>query len=119
MQMSEHSDSAATLLVEDNPGDIHHKRGEYSDAPRPDLNLPRKNGVEFMREVHEEAPDLARIPIIVLTSSKSTADIVKSYDLRANAYLTKPVDPEEFIETIQTFKTFWLEVVRLPQEEET
>lgn len=150
--MSEHSDSAAILLVEDNPGDIRltqeafrenrisnnlhvvtdgvealdflHKRGEYSDAPRPDLilldlNLPRKNGVEFMRELHEEAPDLARIPIIVLTSSKSTEDIVKSYDLRANAYLTKPVDPEEFIQTIQTFKTFWLEVVRLPQEEET
>lgn len=97
--------------------------GEYVDAPRPDivlldLNLPRKNGDEFLEELREESPRLARIPIIVLTSSKAEEDIVQSYELQANAYMTKPVDPEEFIDTIQTFKTFWLEIVRLPSDGE-
>jgi CheY-like chemotaxis protein len=103
--------------------DFLHNRGEYSNAPRPDiilldLNLPRMNGDEFMKELRAGGSDLVRIPIIVLTSSKSEEDIVKSYDLQANAYLTKPVDPEEFVQIIQTFKSFWLEVVRLPPEEE-
>jgi CheY-like chemotaxis protein len=96
-----------------------HRTNGYEDAPRPDiilldLNLPRKNGDEFLAELHEESPDLSRIPIIVLTSSQAEEDVVKSYDLQANAYMTKPVDPSEFIETIRTFKQFWLEVVRLP-----
>jgi|AntRauTorcE11898_2_1112593.scaffolds.fasta_scaffold00035_34 CheY-like chemotaxis protein len=99
--------------------DFLNNRNEYADAPRPDLilldlNLPRKNGTEFLKELHEEDPDLARIPIIVLTSSQAEEDIVKSYELRANAFMTKPVDPLEFIETIKTFEQFWLEVVRLP-----
>lgn len=143
-------DTADILLVEDNPGDIRlteeafresriantlhivtdgiealdflHNRGEYADAPRPDiilldLNLPRMNGDEFLETLHEGSTDLSRIPIIVLTSSKAEEDIVKSYELQANAYMTKPVDPAEFIETIQSFKSFWLEVVRLPPEE--
>lgn len=96
-----------------------NQRGEYAEAARPDLilldlNLPRKNGDEFLADLYEESPDLARIPVIVLTSSKAEEDVVRSYDLRANAYMTKPVDPAEFIETIRTFKEFWLEVVCLP-----
>ncbi len=96
-----------------------HRSSGYEDAPRPDiilldLNLPRKNGDEFLKELHEESPDLSRIPIIVLTSSQAVEDVVKSYDLQANAYMTKPVDPSEFIDVIQTFKEFWIDVVRLP-----
>lgn len=99
--------------------DFLHKRGEYKDSPTPDiilldLNLPRKNGDEFLEDLYEESPQLSRIPIIVLTSSQAEEDVVKSYDLKANAYMTKPVDPSEFIETIQKFNQFWLEVVRLP-----
>jgi len=102
--------------------DFLHKDGEYTDAPRPDiilldLNLPRKNGNEFLKELHEDSPDLAWIPVIILTSSKTAEDIVQSYELQANAYMTKPVDPMEFIQTIQSFKSFWLEVVRLPPGE--
>jgi len=144
---SQPNDSANILLVEDNPGDVHltreafrenriantlhvvtdgvealeflHRRGEYADAPRPDiilldLSLPRKNGDEFLEELHEESPDLSRIPIIILTSSQAEEDIVRSYELQANAYMTKPVDPGEFIQTIRTFKTFWLDIVCLP-----
>jgi len=103
--------------------DFLHKDGEYTDAPRPDiilldLNLPRKNGNEFLKELHEDSPDLAWIPVIILTSSKTAEDIVQSYELQANAYMTKPVDPMEFIQTIQSFKSFWLEVVRLPPGED-
>lgn len=102
--------------------DFLNKRGEYEDVPRPDLilldlNLPRKNGDEFLEELHETSPQLTRIPVIVLTSSQAEEDIVKSYELRANAYMTKPVDPSEFIDTIQKFEDFWLEVVRLPPVE--
>jgi CheY-like chemotaxis protein len=96
-----------------------YKRGEYADVPRPDLilldlNLPRKNGQEFLDELHATSSDLTQIPVIVLTSSQAEEDIVKSYELQANAYMTKPVDPSEFIDTIQTFEEFWLEVVCLP-----
>jgi CheY-like chemotaxis protein len=101
--------------------DFLHKRREYTDVPRPDvilldLNLPRKNGKEFLEELHESSSDLPQIPVIVLTSSKAEEDIVRSYELDANAYMTKPVDPAEFIETIQTFETFWLKIVKLPPE---
>jgi chemotaxis family two-component system response regulator Rcp1 len=149
---SRENTAADILLVEDNPGDIRltqeafneshiantlhvvndgvdaldfmNARGEYGDAPRPDLilldlNLPRMNGDEFLEKLHETSPHLSRIPVIVLTSSQAEEDVVKSYDLRANAYMTKPVDPAEFIDTIQNFENFWLEVVRLPPVEET
>jgi CheY-like chemotaxis protein len=104
--------------------DFLHQRKGYEDAPRPaiillDLNLPRKNGDEFLAELQEESPGLARIPIIVLTSSGAEEDIVKSYDLKVNAYLTKPVDPAEFIDVVQTLNEFWLEIVRLPSSDES
>ena len=101
--------------------DFLHQRGDHDDAPRPDivlldLNLPRKNGDEVLEEVNDDT-DLARIPIVVLTSSEAEADVVHSYDLQANAYLTKPVDPAAFIDAMQTFERFWLSIVRLPGDE--
>jgi CheY-like chemotaxis protein len=103
--------------------DFLYRRGEYTDAPRInlillDLNLPGKNGDEILAEINEDDTDLSQIPTIILTSSQAEEDVVKSYKLDANAYLTKPVDPDEFIEIIRTFKAFWLEVVHLPQESE-
>jgi CheY-like chemotaxis protein len=101
--------------------DFLYQRGDHADVPRPDivlldLNLPRKNGDEVLEEIQDD--DISCIPVIVLTSSQAEEDVVRSYQLKANAYLTKPVDPEEFIEVVRTFKTFWLEVVRLPPAQE-
>ena len=100
--------------------DFVYRRNEYSSAPRPDivlldLNLPRKNGDEVLAEMKTD-PDLKHIPVVVLTSSKAEEDIVKSYDLHANAFLTKPIDPDEFIGAVRKFEEFWLSVVRLPSE---
>jgi len=97
------------------------QRGEYAGAPRPDivlldLNLPRKDGDEVLDEIRDD-PDLEALPVVVLTSSEAQEDIVQSYELQANAFLTKPVDPEEFIEVVRTFQEFWLSVVRLPPED--
>lgn len=101
--------------------DFLFQRNEYEDAPIPDLvlldlNLPRTDGEEVLEELKED-PELRSIPVIVLTSSRAEEDVVRSYELHANAYLTKPVDPDEFIETIRAFETFWFSVVRLPPEE--
>ncbi|WP_232702438.1 response regulator [Halobacterium wangiae] len=101
--------------------DFLFRRGDYEDAPRVDvvlldLNLPRKNGDEVLAEVRAD-PELARIPVVVFTSSESETDVVRSYDLQANAYLTKPVDPGAFIEAVQAFKRFWLSAVRLPDRD--
>ncbi|WP_255194153.1 response regulator [Natronobeatus ordinarius] len=96
------------------------QREAYEDAPRPDLilldlNLPRKNGDEVLEELKGD-PELRCIPVIVLTSSKAEEDVVRSYELHANAYLTKPVDPDEFIDAVKAFEAFWFRVVRLPTE---
>jgi CheY-like chemotaxis protein len=96
------------------------QEGEYDGKPRPDLvlldlNMPRKDGWEVLEEVHAD-PDLRRIPIIVLTSSDAEADIVKSYDLQANAYLTKPVDFEGLLAVVRSLEQFWLSVVKMPPE---
>ncbi|MFA9414969.1 response regulator [Natrinema sp. HArc-T2] len=93
---------------------------EYADVPRPDLilldlNLPRKDGEDVLKELKDD-PALRSIPVIVLTSSSAEEDIARSYELHANAYLTKPVDPDEFIETVRAFEKFWFSVVRLPPE---
>ena len=100
--------------------DFIYQRDDYADAPRPDiilldLNLPRKNGDEVLAEIRDD-DDLPYIPVIILTSSEADEDVVKSYDLSANAYLTKPVNPGEFIETVQVVEAFWIEVVQLPTE---
>ena len=98
--------------------DFLHQRDEFADAPCPDivlldLNLPRKNGDEVLAEIRDDS-DLAHLPVIILTSSEAQEDIVKSYEQQANAYLTKPVDPAEFIEVVRSLQHFWLSVVRLP-----
>ena len=98
--------------------DFLRQCGEYADTPRPtaillDLNLPRKDGDEVLAEVRAD-PVLSTIPVIVLTSSEAEADVVQSYELGANAYLTKPVDPAAFADVVRSFREFWLSVVRLP-----
>ena len=97
-----------------------NREGEYGEKPRPDLvlldlNMPGKDGWEVLEEVQDDL-ELARIPIIVLTSSEAEEDIVKSYELQANAYLTKPVDFQGFLEIVDGFEEFWLSVVKMPPE---
>ena len=92
--------------------------GEHVGAPRPDLvlldlNLPRKDGREVLAEVKED-PDLRRIPVVVLTTSKAEEDVLRSYDLHANAYVTKPVDFDRFIEVVRQIDEFFVSVVKLP-----
>ena len=92
---------------------------EYADAPRPDLilldlNMPRKDGKEVLADIDEEN-ELSRIPVVVLTSSESEADIARSYELSANAYLTKPVDFDGFVEIVNRLEGFWFQVVKLPE----
>ncbi|MBI5418678.1 MAG: response regulator [Deltaproteobacteria bacterium] len=94
--------------------------GKHKNAPRPDLilldlNLPKKDGREVLAEVKANE-HLRRIPVVVLTTSKSEEDIVRSYDLHANCYITKPVDLEKFIAVVKKVDDFWFEVVKLPPE---
>jgi two-component system response regulator len=92
--------------------------GEYADKPMPDLilldlNLPGKDGREVLAEVKAD-PKLKHIPIVVLTSSKAEADIAGSYNLSANAFVTKPVNFEQFIRVVRSIDEFWLSVVKFP-----
>ena len=95
------------------------REGRYAAVPRPDLilldlNLPRKSGREVLQEVKQDDA-LKHIPVVILTTSKAEQDIVEGYRLQANAYVTKPVDLEQFLKVVQTIEQFWLEIVRLPQ----
>lgn len=134
------------LLVEDDPGDelitreafehnklknrLHvahdgeeglnylYRRGEFADAPRPDLilldlNLPKYDGRQLLEKIKSD-PDLARIPVVVLTTSSAEEDILKSYKLHANAYVTKPVDLDQFMKAVRQIDEFFVQVVRLP-----
>lgn len=99
--------------------DFLRRRGRYVDAPRPgivllDLNLPRKDGREVLDELKRD-PELHRIPVIVLTTSSAEADVMRSYDLHANCFITKPIDYQEFIAAVQRIEEFWLKLVRLPR----
>lgn len=101
--------------------DFLRRQGEFKDAPRPDLvlldlNLPKKDGREVLAEMKSD-PSLKRIPVVVLTSSKAEEDVVKSYDLHASAYVSKPVDLEGFGKIVQGIEGFWFSVVRFPPEE--
>ena len=94
------------------------REGRYADAPRPglillDLNLPRKDGREVLAEVKDD-PELRTIPVVVLTTSKAEEDILRSYQLHANAYVTKPVDFERFISVVRQIDEFFVSVVKLP-----
>ncbi|MFI5630143.1 response regulator [Streptomyces sp. NPDC051664] len=134
------------LLVEDDPGDelmtreafadnkirntLHvardgqealdflYRRGDHSDAPRPDLilldlNLPRYDGRQVLEKIKSD-PELALIPVVVLTTSSAEEDILRSYKLHANAYVTKPVDLDQFISAVRQIDEFFVTVVRLP-----
>ncbi|WP_297773572.1 response regulator [Mycobacterium sp.] len=134
------------LLVEDDPGDelitreafehnklknrLHvahdgeeglnylYRRGEFADAPRPDLilldlNLPKYDGRQLLEKIKSD-PALAQIPVVVLTTSSAEEDILKSYKLHANAYVTKPVDLDQFMKAVRQIDEFFVQVVRLP-----
>ena len=93
--------------------------GEHTEAPRPglvllDLNLPRKDGLEVLAEVKSDQA-LRTIPVVVLTTSEAEEDILRSYDLHANAYVTKPVDFDRFIDVIRQIDDFFVTVVKLPR----
>ena len=94
------------------------RTGRYTDAARPDLvlldlNLPRKNGREVLEEIKGDAA-LSQIPVVILTTSQAEQDIMESYRLRANAYVAKPVDLDQFMKVVRSIEQFWLEIVRLP-----
>ncbi len=94
------------------------REGRYTDSPRPklvllDLNLPRKDGREVLQELKSD-PALSRIPVIVLTTSAAEADILHSYDLKANCFITKPLDLDEFFDVVRAIEDFWLTTARLP-----
>ena len=93
-------------------------QGQYADLPRPDLilldlNLPKKNGRAVLEEIKQE-PDLKRIPVVVVTSSTAEEDVVRSYDLHANCYVTKPLELGNFVEVVKAIEDFWVGIVKLP-----
>jgi CheY-like chemotaxis protein len=95
-----------------------HQTGEYAGAPRPglvllDLNLPRRSGHEVLAELKED-PQLRIIPVVILTTSQAEEDILRSYSLHANAYVSKPVDFERFMDVIRQIDSFFVTVVKLP-----
>ncbi|MER6677845.1 response regulator [Streptomyces sp. NPDC000983] len=139
------------LLVEDDPGDelmtreafednkigntLHvvrdgeealdflYRRGEYGQAPTPDLilldlNLPKYDGRQVLERIKSD-PELAHIPVVVLTTSAAEEDILRSYKLHANAYVTKPVDLDQFIAAVRQIDEFFVTVVRLPGRDQT
>jgi CheY-like chemotaxis protein len=96
-----------------------YQRGAYEDAPRPDLilldlNLPKYDGRQLLEKIKSD-PELSRIPVVVLTTSSAEEDILRSYKLHANAYVTKPVDLDQFMNAVRQIDEFFLQVVRLPQ----
>jgi CheY-like chemotaxis protein len=95
-----------------------HRRGKHEKAPRPDiilldLNLPKKDGREVLQDIKNDG-ELKRIPVVVLTTSKAEEDVLRTYNLHANCYVTKPVDLEKFMVVVKSIDVFWLTVVTLP-----
>jgi two-component system, chemotaxis family, response regulator Rcp1 len=108
-------------VVEDGVEAMEFLRREnrHADVPRPDLilldlNLPRKDGREVLREIKADE-SLRRIPVVVLTTSRSEEDVLRAYDLHANCYITKPVDFNRFMDVVKSIEDFWLTVVKLPE----
>ncbi|NOT49553.1 MAG: response regulator [Acidobacteria bacterium] len=98
--------------------DFLKRRGKYEDAPRPglillDLNMPKKDGREALKEIKAD-PDLRRIPVVVMTTSKAEEDIYRSYDLGASSFITKPVTFDRLVELMKTMGQYWVEFVELP-----
>jgi chemotaxis family two-component system response regulator Rcp1 len=96
------------------------QQGQYSGAMRPhlimlDLNLPRMDGREVLAAIKKDV-DLRRIPVVVLSSSEAETDIARAYELHANAYVTKPVDIDHFLQVVKAIEEFWVEIVKLPSQ---
>ena len=96
-----------------------HREGKYFDAVRPeliflDLNLPKKDGREVLKEIKTD-DELKSIPVVILTISDDEEDILKSYNLHANCYITKPIGLEQFSKVVKSIENFWLSIVKLPQ----
>ena len=99
--------------------DFLYRRGSHADAPRVDLilldlNLPKYDGRQVLEQIKSD-PDLTHVPVVILTTSSSEEDILRSYKLHANAYVTKPVDVNQFIAAVRQIDDFFLTVVRLPR----
>lgn len=98
--------------------DFLYRSNGYEDMPRPDLilldlNLPRKDGREVLADIKADL-DLKRIPVVVLTTSQSEEDVLKSYNLHANCFITKPIDLNQFVKVVRSIEDFWLSIVVLP-----
>ena len=98
--------------------DFLFKRGKHAQVPRPDLilldlNLPKKDGREVLAEIKAD-PDLKRIPVVILTISKAEEDVLKTYNLHANCFITKPLDLDQFVTVVKSIEDFWLTIVKLP-----
>ena len=94
------------------------RKGPYAKVPRPglillDLNLPKKDGRQVLAEIKADE-NLRRIPVVILTSSQAEEDIVKSYDLHANCYISKPIDLNQFLYVVRSIEEFWMSIVVLP-----
>ena len=101
--------------------DFLNRRGRYADVVHPDLilldlNLPKKSGHEVLAEIKDD-PDLKRIPVVVLTISKAEEDIMITYNLHGNCFITKPIDFDQFVQVVKAIEDFWLSIVRLPPDE--
>jgi CheY-like chemotaxis protein len=101
--------------------DYLYRRGKYNEATRPsmillDLNMPRKSGLEALREIRADA-DLKSIPVVVLTTSKAEEDIIRSYELGVNSFIVKPVTFESLVELVKTLGRYWFQIVELPAAE--
>ncbi|MFI1517812.1 response regulator [Kitasatospora cineracea] len=99
--------------------DFLYRRGRHAQAPRPDLilldlNLPKYDGRQVLEKIKSD-PELSHIPVVVLTTSAAEEDILRSYKLHANAYVTKPVDLDQFISAVRQIDDFFVQVVRLPK----
>ncbi len=99
-----------------------YQKDEFRDAPRPDLilldlNLPKRDGSEVLEEIKSH-PGLRNIPVVILTTSEAEQDILETYSLHANCYITKPVDLHRFIAVVRAIEEFWLGIVKLPPQEE-
>lgn len=98
--------------------DFLRKNGKYANSPRPDLiildlNLPKKDGRQVLSEIKVDE-NLKRIPVVILTTSRAEEDVLKSYNLHANCYITKPIDMKQFMHVVQSIEQFWLSIVVLP-----
>jgi CheY-like chemotaxis protein len=96
------------------------KKGKYKESPKPDLiildlNLPKKDGREVLSDIKAD-DNLKRIPVVIMTISQAEADILKSYNLHANCYITKPIDLDQFIKVIKSIEEFWFSIVKLPSK---